>query len=371
MVLDTQSLHAAAGVPADTTGRDANKKVPGRKRGLAVDLLGLVIAVVPAASVHDNAVGIALPDRVVAATEPGAVKKALVDQAFKTTVKDHGAQVGIEVEVVKRNLGDAGFVPQTKRWVVEQTNGVLMLRRRLVRDYEHRPASAESRVYWAISDRTDIEDAHRDLRPHLSWRMTGGELTLRAVLVLLEEREIAEQAEAAREEIAELTALLDGFDKAAEGIRITRKTLLELPDPQLPVPPTAKLPDHPAYQQIMAVFAAADAPLRARAVCEAMDMEIAPTNVNNARLKLKRLVERGILAETEQGVFNRPRPWPPREPATRPLAPTEMAWTSTHLPPSSSGSRKRVSPWACRSGRVPGRNAAPRGPARRPLRGTP
>ncbi|MFD8726015.1 hypothetical protein ACFV2H_50910 [Streptomyces sp. NPDC059629] len=36
---------------------------------------------------------------------------------------------------------------------MEQTNGVLMLHRRLVRDYEHRPASAESRVYWAISDR--------------------------------------------------------------------------------------------------------------------------------------------------------------------------------------------------------------------------
>jgi hypothetical protein len=45
VVLDTQSLHAAAGVPADTTGRDANEKVPGRRRGLAVDVLGLVIAV--------------------------------------------------------------------------------------------------------------------------------------------------------------------------------------------------------------------------------------------------------------------------------------------------------------------------------------
>ena len=46
MVLDTQSLHAAAGVPAATTGRDAAKKVPGRKRALAVDVTGLVIAVV-------------------------------------------------------------------------------------------------------------------------------------------------------------------------------------------------------------------------------------------------------------------------------------------------------------------------------------
>jgi hypothetical protein len=50
VVLDTQSVHAAAGVPAQSTGRDAAKKVPGRKRGLAVDVLGLVIAVVVVAA---------------------------------------------------------------------------------------------------------------------------------------------------------------------------------------------------------------------------------------------------------------------------------------------------------------------------------
>ncbi|MGW3247430.1 hypothetical protein [Streptomyces sp. NPDC001070] len=40
-------------------------------------------------------------------------------------------------------------------------------------------------------------------------------------------------------------------------------------------------------------FTAADAPLRARAVCEAMDLEITPSSINNVRLKLKRLAERG------------------------------------------------------------------------------
>ncbi|WP_078629530.1 hypothetical protein [Streptomyces sp. 142MFCol3.1] len=80
---------------------------------------------------------------------------------------------------------------------------------------------------------------------------------------------------------------------------IARKTLLALPDPSPPTPSAAELPDHPAYRQIMAVFAAADTPLRARAVCEAMDLEIAPSNVNNVRLKLKRLVERGILIKAE------------------------------------------------------------------------
>ncbi|MEV8035036.1 hypothetical protein [Streptomyces sp. NPDC086182] len=61
VVIDTQSVHVAVNVPAARTGRDAAKKVPGRKRGLAVGVPGLVIAVtVLAASAHDNAFGIAL-----------------------------------------------------------------------------------------------------------------------------------------------------------------------------------------------------------------------------------------------------------------------------------------------------------------------
>jgi transposase len=56
VVLDSQSVRAAAGVPKTTTGLDAGKKTPGRKRGLAVDVIGLIIAVVVmAASAHDNA----------------------------------------------------------------------------------------------------------------------------------------------------------------------------------------------------------------------------------------------------------------------------------------------------------------------------
>ena len=150
-MLDTQSVHAAAGVPADTTGWDAAKKVPGRKRGLAVDVLGLVIAVVVlAASAHENTAGIALLDRVAAQTD--TVKKALVDQGFKNTVVAHGATHGIDVQIIERNPANKGFVPQPKRWVVEQTYGILVQHRRLVRDYEHRPASSASRVYWAMTD---------------------------------------------------------------------------------------------------------------------------------------------------------------------------------------------------------------------------
>ncbi|WP_019067337.1 IS5 family transposase [Streptomyces hokutonensis] len=151
VILDTQIVRAATGVPAATTGKDAAKRVTGRKRGLAVDVLGLVIAVtVLAASVHDNAAGITLLDQVAVAAG-GSVSKALVDQGFKNQVVTHGAGLGIDVEIVQRNPEGQGFVPQPKRWRVEQTFGILILHRRLVRDYEHRPASSASRVYWAMT----------------------------------------------------------------------------------------------------------------------------------------------------------------------------------------------------------------------------
>jgi len=148
VVLDSQSVHAAVNVPATTTGRDAGKKVPGRKRGIAVDIIGLIIAVVVmAASAHDNAIGTALLDKVAARTP--AVAKALVDQGFKKTVVEHGQTVGIEVDIVQRNPDQTGFVPQHIRWRVEQTLGTQILDRRLVRDYESDPRVSESRVLWS------------------------------------------------------------------------------------------------------------------------------------------------------------------------------------------------------------------------------
>ena len=151
VVIDSQSVHNAVNVPAETTGRDAAKKVPGRKRGIAIDIIGLIIAVVVlAASAHDNDIGKALLGKV-AATTP-AVSKALVDQGFKQSVVDHGAGLGVEVDIIQRNPSDQGFVPQPIRWRVEQTLGTLILHRRLVRDYESSPTSSASRVTWASID---------------------------------------------------------------------------------------------------------------------------------------------------------------------------------------------------------------------------
>lgn len=148
IVLDTQSLRAANHVPAATTGRDAAKKVPGRKRGLAVDVLGLIIAVVvTAASATDDQIGTRLLDKVVAHTP--TVTTAWVDAGFKDDVAIHGAVRGIDVVQVKRTDTRPGFVPVPKRWVVERTNGTLMLHRLLTREYDATTASSESHTLWA------------------------------------------------------------------------------------------------------------------------------------------------------------------------------------------------------------------------------
>jgi hypothetical protein len=62
------------------------------------------------------------------------------------------------------------------------------------------------------------------------------------------------------------------------------------------------------HEGAMAVFAEADAPLRARNVCEAMDLDLVPNNINNVRIKPKLLTGRGTFDETEQGLLTRPRP---------------------------------------------------------------
>lgn len=115
-----------------------------------MDALGLIIAVVViAASATDNQIGVRLLDRVVAHTP--TVTKAWVDAGFKDDVAIHSAIHGIDVEQVLRSDSAAGFVPITKRWIVEQVNGTLMLHRRLIREYEIREASSESHTWWAAT----------------------------------------------------------------------------------------------------------------------------------------------------------------------------------------------------------------------------
>jgi hypothetical protein len=133
------------------------------------------------------------------------------------------------------------------------------------------------------------------------------------VTVILEhietrEHELATRGEQLRGRIEELTAQLGEIDAESENLRITRKTLLALPLPSPDgEPERPDIPDHPAYQQILTALTDADRPMRARDLCQALDLPILPKNTEGIRSKLKRLVSRGILVEPEPGLFARPR----------------------------------------------------------------
>ncbi|MFC5674909.1 hypothetical protein [Streptomyces incanus] len=123
------------------------------------------------------------------------------------------------------------------------------------------------------------------------------------------ERELGEQAGRLRSSIEDLTARLGELDAETENLRITRKTLLSIPAPApADDPPRAEAPDHPAYRQILAVFADTGRSMRARDLCEALDLPLLPKNTEGIRSKLKRLVTRGVLTEPEPGLFIQPRP---------------------------------------------------------------
>ncbi|WP_030980824.1 hypothetical protein [Streptomyces sp. NRRL S-1824] len=59
----------------------------------------------------------------------------------------------------------------------------------------------------------------------------------------------------------------------------------------------------PAYRRIAAVFAERSGPLRCKEVCAGLGEEATASRVESMRSKLKRLVERGVLLETEPGLF--------------------------------------------------------------------
>jgi hypothetical protein len=130
------------------------------------------------------------------------------------------------------------------------------------------------------------------------------------------EQALAREAGDVQARIDELTARLGELSQAVSDLQVTRKTLLALAGeddaqpPAEPAGPLPVLPDHPAYQQVLTAFADLQRPLRARDLCLALDLPILPKNTESIRSKLKRLASRGILIETEPGLFAQPRPKP-------------------------------------------------------------
>nr|WP_232839070.1 hypothetical protein [Streptomyces triticisoli] len=252
----------AAGVPAATTGLDPAKKVPGRTRGPAVDVRGLVIAVtVPAADIYDDAAGIALLDGAAAHTGNTA-GKALVGRDLQNQVALHGVGLDIGVETVERNPQDTGFVPQPKRWRVEQTSGILIPHRRLVRAYEHHPGLLRLPCPLGDDPRQG-PPAHRYAHCHPARGAGGACVTIQPLREALDVQKDAARtlADDLRTQITEVQGRLREAETHLEHLVITRKTVTALAD-RLPARPASPdLPDHPDHPRILAAFHQATGPL--------------------------------------------------------------------------------------------------------------
>jgi hypothetical protein len=133
-----------------------------------------------------------------------------------------------------------------------------------------------------------------------------------AIQALIAERESAASAtaQALREQIAMLADELARADTELADLATTRKTLTVLtgePEATLPTDTTVA---SVAYQQILAAFTTTTTGMRAKDVCLALGLGTAPKDTEGLRAKLKRLVLRQVLIETEPGLFALATPSP-------------------------------------------------------------
>jgi transposase len=149
-VIDSASVRGADTVPARSRGYDAGKRVNGRKRHLAVDTGGLLLAVVVTiAGLQDRGGAV----RLLAALRAKFATIALVwaDGGYAGRLVTWAqAVLAVTVTIVKRTDALTGFRVIPRRWVVERTLAWISKYRRCVRDYETRPEHAEATVYIAM-----------------------------------------------------------------------------------------------------------------------------------------------------------------------------------------------------------------------------
>jgi transposase len=148
-IVDSQSVKGAEVVGAASRGVDSGKKINGRKRHLAVDVEGFLLAVVVTAASVGDRMGAKL---LVIALLNTCTRLKLIwaDSGYdgRPLAEWIRAVANLTLVIIKRTeLHVFRIVP--RRWVVERSFGWLLRYRRLVRDYERRPEHHEAMVYWA------------------------------------------------------------------------------------------------------------------------------------------------------------------------------------------------------------------------------
>src|ERR1700761_7745591 len=148
--VDSQSVDATSG--GEARGRDNAKNVDGRKRHIVVDSMGLLLAVlVTAASVDDAAAAPELFARLEGQPMGKVVRMYAASKYPNFKLYEwvaENAKWGLEI--VRRPVGERGWVKLPIRWTVERTFAWLGRCRRLSKDREKSVRSSEAFVKLAM-----------------------------------------------------------------------------------------------------------------------------------------------------------------------------------------------------------------------------
>lgn len=149
-IIDAQSVKTAENVGV-ICGYDGGKKVKGRKRHLAVDMLGLLLAIVVTEANLSDRAGARLVSWQLRGRFPRLVRlfadSNYAGPALTGWLWEMGGWV---LEIVRGRIDQQGFEVQPKRWIVERTFGWLNRYRRLSKDYEELPTTSETMIRIAM-----------------------------------------------------------------------------------------------------------------------------------------------------------------------------------------------------------------------------
>ena len=147
-IIDSQSTKTTE--QGGEKGYDAGKKIKGRKRHIVVDCLGFLLAVhVHSADIQDRDGAKPTLDKLKALYPLLTI--ILADGGYRGKLIEWvEEQLGLKLEIVKRNDDMKGFEILPWRWIVERTLAWINRNRRMSKDFERLPETTESWIYLSM-----------------------------------------------------------------------------------------------------------------------------------------------------------------------------------------------------------------------------